>query len=149
VEARRGHYTISTDPARIDLEAVRRLLDSSYWAAGTPAATVRKCVENALTFGLYDESSRPARQVGVARVITDRSTFAYLSDVIIEDGHRGQGLSKWLVETILAHPDLQNLRRIALLTKDAQSLYARYGFRHLDDPSWYMELKGRPQTPRT
>jgi N-acetylglutamate synthase-like GNAT family acetyltransferase len=146
VNARRGQYTISTDPARIDLAAVKRLLDTSYWAAGTPLETVRRCVENSLTFGVYDDSTLTPRQIGVARVITDRSTFAYLSDVIIDESHRGQGLSKWLVETILSHPDLQNLRRICLLTKDAQSLYARYGFKHLDDPAWYMELKG-PRSP--
>lgn len=145
-EAERNGFRISTDPSLIDLDAVHRVLASVYWSEGIPRETVRRGIEGSLTFGVYDTSRprpgalRAHEQVGFARVITDTATFAYLSDVYIIDECRGRGLSKWLVETILAHPELQGLRRFCLLTRDAHGLYARYGFKPLEDPGRYMEI---------
>ncbi|HYE03575.1 MAG TPA: GNAT family N-acetyltransferase, partial [Phycisphaerales bacterium] len=119
----------------LDLEAVHAYLSRSYWAAGVPIEVVRRAAAHSLCFGVYHADG----QVGFARVITDRATFAYLSDVFVLEAYRGRGLSKWLVETILAHPDLRGLRRFCLLTRDAHGLYARYGFRPLADPRRYME----------
>lgn len=132
----RGEYVISTDPARLELETIHSYLSgSSYWAQGRPLAVVRRSIENSLCFGLYWRG----RQVGFARVITDRATFAWLADVFVLDEARGQGLGKWLVETIIAHPDLQGLRRWVLATKDAHSLYSRFGFAPLKLPERWME----------
>lgn len=137
VEWRRGGYAISTDKARVDRAAVKRFLDASYWAAGIPEDVVERSIAGALVFGVY---AAGGEQVGLARVITDSATFAYLSDVWIEPAHRGKGLSKWLVETILAHESLRGLRRWILATKDAHALYAKSGFRPLAEPSWWMEI---------
>ena len=132
----RGEYVISTDPARLDLETIHNYLSgSSYWAQGRPLEVVRRSIENSLCFGLY----RHGRQVGFARVITDRATFAWLADVFVLDEAQGRGLGKWLVETILTHPDLQGLRRWVLATRDAHSLYSRFGFAPLKRPERWME----------
>lgn len=131
----RGQFVISTDRARLDLDAVHQYISTSYWAAGMPRAVLDRAVENSLNFGVYDGQ----RQVGFARAITDRATYAYLSDVFVIDGYRGQGLAKWLMECVLAHPDLQGLRRFALFTRDAQGLYERYGFAPPRGASAYME----------
>lgn len=137
IEWRRGGYAISTDKARIDRAAVKRFLDASYWAAGIPEDVVERSIAGALVFGVY---AAGGEQVGLARVITDSATFAYVSDVWIEPAHRGKGLSKWLVETILAYPHVQGLRRWLLATKDAHALYAKSGFRPLAEPAWWMEI---------
>ena len=134
-EWRRGDLWISTDRRRLDVDAVHAFLASSYWAAGMPRADLERAIENSLSFGLYDKE----RLVGFARVITDLSTYAYLSDVFVMATHRGQGLSKWMMECIMAHPDLQRLRRFALFTRDAQGLYERYGFGPQRGSSTYME----------
>src|SRR5262245_41712845 len=149
VEARRDGFLISTDPARIDLDVVHAFLRDIYWCAGIPRRTVWKGIENSITFGLYEDqgpgpgagsaSQNRATQIGFARVVTDKATFAYLSDVFVLDAYRGRGLSAWLMEVILAHPDLQGLRRFCLLTRDAHGLYAKFGFKPLPDPSFYME----------
>ncbi len=131
----RGEFVISTDRQRLDIDVVHRYLTSSYWASGMPRAVLERGIENSLTFGIYHRD----RQVGFARVITDLATYAYLSDVFVLDAHRGQGLSKWLIECILAHPDLQGLRRFALFTRDAQGLYERYGFGPARSTSIYLE----------
>jgi GNAT superfamily N-acetyltransferase len=131
----RGEFVVSTDRTRIDLDAIHDYLRSSYWAAGMPRAVLERAVMNSLTFGVYNGS----RQVGFARVITDRATYAYLSDVFIVEEYRGRGLSKWLMECILAHPDLQGLRRFALFTRDASGLYERYGFGPARSRSVYLE----------
>jgi GNAT superfamily N-acetyltransferase len=131
----RGEFVISTDRARLDLEAVHQYISTSYWALGMPREVLERAVENSLIFGIYDGS----RQVGFARVITDLATYAYLSDVFVIEGYRGRGLSKWLMECVLAHPELQGLRRFALLTRDAQGLYERYGFGPPRGASTYME----------
>lgn len=134
-EWRRGGFTISTDPARIDRPLIHEFLAASYWARGIPRETVDRSIEGALCFGLYENE----RQVGFARAITDRATFAYLADVFVLESHRGRGLAAWLMETILAHPDLQGLRRWMLLTRDAHPLYRRVGFTELAHPERVME----------
>jgi GNAT superfamily N-acetyltransferase len=129
VEWRRDGYLISTDPARVDLDLVHGFLRTAYWSPNVPREVVERSVENSLVFSLYEEGGA---QVGFARVVTDRAAFGYLADVFVLDEHRGGGLGKWLIETVLAHPDLQGLRRIVLGTQDAHSLYERYGFKPAD-----------------
>jgi GNAT superfamily N-acetyltransferase len=136
VEADRGDYSISTDPGRLDLAAVHAYLTRSYWSPGVPAEVVARAVRGSLCFGLYHRGG----QVGFARVVTDAATFAYLGDVYVLEEHRGRGLSKWLMETVLAHPSLQGLRRFVLVTRDAHGLYERFGFRPLALPEGYMEI---------
>lgn len=148
--ARNGAFVISADPARLDLDVIHAYLVRSYWAAGIPREVVERSIRHSMCFGVYEhaEGDRArlgapgaGRQVGFARVISDRATYAYLGDVFILEAYRGRGLSKWLVRTILDHPDLQGLRRFALLTRDAQTLYGRFGFANLDDPTRYMEIR--------
>jgi GNAT superfamily N-acetyltransferase len=132
---KREGFTISTDPARLDRALIHEFLSASYWARGIPRETVERSIAGALCFGLYENG----RQVGFARVITDRATFAYLADVFVLESHRGRGLAAWLMETILAHPDLQGLRRWMLLTRDAHPLYRKAGFTDLAHPERVME----------
>jgi GNAT superfamily N-acetyltransferase len=134
-EERRGAYLVSDDAARLDVDAVHGFISGSYWGNGIPRETVRRSMEGSLCFGVYHERDG---QVGFARAITDRATFAYLADVYVVDAHRGQGLGVWLVDFVLRHPELQGLRRWMLMTKDAHSLYARFGFGPLTDPSHAM-----------
>jgi GNAT superfamily N-acetyltransferase len=134
-EWERGEFVVSTDRSRLDLDMVHGYLASSYWAAGMPRALLERSIENSLIFGIYT----PTRQVGFARVISDLATYAYLSDVFVLEEYRGRGLSKWLIECILAHPDLQGLRRFALFTRDARGLYERYGFGPSRSTSVYLE----------
>jgi GNAT superfamily N-acetyltransferase len=124
LEAHRDGYTISTDPARLDRDLIHGYLTQSYWAAGIPREIVERSLRQSLNFGVYEGDA----QVGFARVVTDLATFAYLAHVFILEAHRGRGLSKWLLETILAHPDLQDVRRWHLVTRDAQGLYAQFAF---------------------
>ncbi len=126
---KRDGYVISTDPERLDRELIHAFLRTAYWSPNVPRDVVDRSIDNSLVFGLYDATGA---QAGFARVVTDKATFAYLADVFVLDEHRGRGLGKWIVETVLAHPDLQGLRRIALGTQDAHSLYERYGFRQAD-----------------
>lgn len=136
-EWRRGAYVISTDPARLDIAAIHRFLStSSYWAQGRTLAVVRRSVEHSLNFGIYEEGGA---QVGFARVITDYATFAWLADVFVIDTHRRRGLGKWLVEVMIAHPQLQGFRRWLLATKDAHQLYRQFGFDALKRPERFME----------
>ena len=131
----RDPFTVTTDPARVDLGVVAAFLGSSYWAAGIPFDTVARCVANSLCFSLLDGE----RQIGFARVISDYTTVAYLADVFILPSHRGRGLSKWLIECVVSHPELQGLRRWLLATRDAHGLYRQYGFQPLADPQLFME----------
>jgi N-acetylglutamate synthase-like GNAT family acetyltransferase len=131
----KGDFEVSTDPSRMDIEAVHEFLTNSYWAKGIPIETVQRSIENAICFGMY--FSR--QQIGFARVVTDRATFAYLADVFILPSYRGRKLSKWLMECIIAHPDLQGLRRWMLATRDAHKLYAQYGFTPVQKPDRWME----------
>jgi GNAT superfamily N-acetyltransferase len=131
-----GDYEISTDPARIDAAMVYQFLTNSYWAKGIPAETVKRSIENSICFGVYFGR----QQVGFARVISDLATFAYLGDVFIVPDYRERGLSLWLMECIVGHPDLQGLRRWMLATKDAHGLYAKFGFAPLKSPGSWMEI---------
>jgi len=124
MERTRDDYTISTDPDRLDLDLIHGYLSHSYWAEGIPRELVARSIKNALAFGIY----HGAEQVGFARVITDRATFGYLADVFVLESHRGRGLSRWLMEVIMDHPELQGLRRWMLATRDAHGLYAKFGF---------------------
>jgi ribosomal protein S18 acetylase RimI-like enzyme len=134
-EWQRGAFVISTDPARIDFDAVQRLLATSYWAARRPIERTQQAIANSLTFGLY----HGAQQIGLARVVTDYVSCAYLADVMIDAAYRGQGLGQWLVATILDHPELRAVRRWLLITRDAQELYRKYGFAEIAQPERYME----------
>jgi ribosomal protein S18 acetylase RimI-like enzyme len=136
-ERERGQFSISTDPSRIDVDAIHAYLSRSYWAEGIPMEIVARSVDNSLCFGLFESG----RQIGLARVITDRATFAYLCDVYVLEECRDRGLGKWLMETVLQHPDLRNLRRFLLATRDAHGLYDRYGFKVLQNPDRYMEIR--------
>jgi N-acetylglutamate synthase-like GNAT family acetyltransferase len=120
-----GRFLISTDKSKLDLDVIHEFLSRhSYWAAGIPRETVARSIENSLCFGVYDNAS----QIGFARVITDFATYAYVADVFILEPYRERGLGKELIATIMAHPDLQGLRRWSLGTRDAQGLYAQFGF---------------------
>jgi GNAT superfamily N-acetyltransferase len=120
-------YDISTDPSRLDVALIHRWLsEQSYWAKGVPREIVERAIANALNFAAYHETEG---QVGYARVITDKATFAYLADVFVLEAHRGKGLSKRLMQAIADHPDLQGLRRWLLATHDAHGLYAQFGFK--------------------
>lgn len=136
LELIRGDYVISTDPVRLDADAIHRYLGRSYWAEGIPLDVVKRSLEASLCFGLYHNN----RQVGFARGVTDRATFAYLGDVYVLKKHRGRGLGKWLMDTVFAHPALTGLRRFVLVTRDANALYAHYGFTPLRNPAGYMEI---------
>ena len=132
-----GGYEISTDRARLDRELIHRFLrDDSYWARGIPRDVLDRAIDNSLCFGAYHDGI----QIGFARVVTDRAAIAYLADVFVVPAHRGAGVGKALVEAVLEHPELQGLRRFFLGTADAHSLYERYGFRPLANPSRMMEI---------
>ncbi len=135
-ERTRGPFTISTDPRRIDVDAVHAYLSRSYWAEDIPRAIVEKSMAGSLCFSLIHE----ARQVGFARVITDSATFAYLCDVYVLEDFRGKGLGKWMMAELQSHPKLQGLRRFLLATRDAHGLYAKCGFAAPRNPASYMEI---------
>jgi len=132
----RDGFTVSTDPALLDVHAVHAFLTTSYWAEGIPRETVERALRNSLCFGLYEGR----RQVGLARVITDGATFAYLCDVYVLPEMRGWGLGTWLMECVMAHPDLQGLRRFYLVTRDAHELYRPFGFTEIKSPERHMEI---------
>jgi GNAT superfamily N-acetyltransferase len=140
-EWRRERHWITTDPDEIDLDVVHDFLTNSYWAQGITRERVARSIEGSIAFGLFEDG----QQVGFARVITDRATFAWLADVFILPPARGEGLGVWLVESILSHPDLQGLRRWSLSTRDAHSLYSRFGFTRIANPERMMEF--RPGSP--
>jgi GNAT superfamily N-acetyltransferase len=137
IEFRRDKFVISTDRARLDLDVVHSFLTNCYWAQGIPKEVVARSIEHSLCFGVYDGSGA---QVGFARVVSDFATVAYLGDVFVLESHRGHGLGKWLMECIMRHPALQNLRRWILLTRDAHGLYSQFGFTPVKAPERYMEL---------
>lgn len=147
-EWRRGEYVVSTDPERLDLDLIHGFLTASYWAHGIPPEVVRRSIAGALPFGLYHGE----RQVGFARAVTDGATFAYVADVFVLEEERGHGLATWLMECMVAHPDLQGLRRWMLATRDAAGLYRKVGFVPLGSPERWMErhfadVYGRPLQP--
>jgi GNAT superfamily N-acetyltransferase len=137
VESRLGEFLISTDRSRLNLDVIYGFLTNCYWAKGIPREVVTRSIEHSLCFGVYDGSGA---QVGFARVVSDFATVAYLGDVFVLESHRGRGLSKPLMEYILQHPAVQNLRRWVLLTRDAHGLYAQFGFTPVKSPERYMEL---------
>jgi N-acetylglutamate synthase-like GNAT family acetyltransferase len=130
-----AHYEIDTDKARLDRGLIHDFLARSHWAKGLPRAVLERALEHSLAFGLYSDG----RQVGFARVVTDHATFAYLADVFVVAAERGQGLGRWLVESILAHPELQDLRRWLLGTRNAHALYRRCGFNEPAPPFAFLE----------
>lgn len=134
-EWRRDPYVITTDPARLDVPAIHAYLTSSYWATGIPIETVRRSLEHSVNFAILSGDEL----VGFGRVITDRATFGYLGDVFVLEAHRGRGLSKWLMECIDVHPELQGFRRWVLLTRDAHGLYRQFGYQAPAKPDRYME----------
>jgi GNAT superfamily N-acetyltransferase len=135
-EHHRDGFTVSTDPARLDLDAIHAFLVTAYWCEGIPRETVARALSNSLSFGLYEGP----RQIGLARMVTDRSTFAYLCDVYVLPELRGRGLGSWLMECVMAHPDLQGLRRLLLVTRDAHELYRPFGFSEIKNPERHMEI---------
>ncbi len=134
-EWQRNNLIISTDPARSDVDAIHAFLKRAYWCEDIPRETVQRAMKHSLCFGLFDG---PA-QVGLARVVTDYATFAYLCDVYVLESHRGRGLGKWLIGCVMTHPQLQGLRRFNLATRDAHKLYAPFGFEPLREPAMQME----------
>ncbi len=128
ITVRKDDFEISTDRRKLVLKVIHDFLaNRSYWARDIPLRVVKKSIENSLCFGMYDRED----QIGFARVVTDFATFAYLGDVFIIEPYRGKGLGKWLIETVVGHPELQGVRLISLGTRDAHGLYERYGFRRL------------------
>ena len=148
ISERRGEFEISTDPARLDRTLIHAFLsEHAYWSLAVPRAVVERAIDHSLCFGIY----RADAQVGFGRVVTDEATFAYLADVFVLPEVRGQGLSKWLVDVILRHPQLQGLRRWLLATRDAHGLYAQFGFKppavagrfmERHDPDVYLRAPG-------
>ncbi|QEC41828.1 GNAT family N-acetyltransferase [Pseudobacter ginsenosidimutans] len=129
-------FAIDTDKSKLDTAYIRGKLAATYWAEDIPLSIVERSIENSLCFGVYVG----AQQIGFARMITDKASFAYLCDVFIDEDYRGQGLSKWLMSAIMGHPDLQGLRRFMLATRDAHGLYRQYGFNELVAPERWMEI---------
>lgn len=137
----KGNFIISTDPARLNLDSIHSFLARSYWANHRSREVMEHSIKNSLCFGLYAGE----QQIGFARVVTDYATFAWLCDVFIEDNFRGEGLGKWLIETVVNYPELQGLRRFLLATRDAQGLYRQYGFTELTNPDRWMEIHNSTQ----
>jgi GNAT superfamily N-acetyltransferase len=132
----RDNYMISTDPARLDLDAIHGYLARSYWAAGRSREQTARSLAHSLCFGLYHGQG----QVGLARVISDYATFAYLCDVFVLEEHRGGGLGIWLIGAVVAHPDLHGLRQFLLATRDAHGLYQKHGFTLISAPEKWMQI---------
>ena len=137
-ELRFDGYLISTDAARLDLAAMHAYLTRSYWSPGIPLATVERAARNSLCFGLYQQAS--GQQVGLARVVTDHATFAYLCDVYVLEEHRGRGLAKRLMRAVMSHPALTGARRAMLGTRDAHGLYRQFDFRDVGTTEILMEI---------
>ena len=137
-EWRRGEYTISTDNERLDLAIIHDFVSNhSYWGRGRRINTVQRALDHSLNFGIFKNN----QQVGFARVVTDFATFAWVADVFILEDHRGLGLAKWLMTSILSHPDLRTVRRWTLVTRDAHGLYGQFGFTPFAEPEKSMELR--------
>src|SRR6187200_3492376 len=129
-------FTISTEKEKLDIDVIHSFLNSTYWAEGISKETIRRSIEGSLCFGVFENN----RQVGFARMITDKATFAYLADVFIIEEYRDLGLSKWLMEVIMSYPDLQGLRRMMLATRDAHELYKKFGFTQLNHVDRWMHI---------
>ena len=129
-------FTISTEKEKLDIDLIHSFLNRTYWAEGISKEVIRRSIEGSLCFGVFGND----KQIGFARMITDKATFAYLADVFIIEEFRGRGLSKWLMEIIMSHPDLQGLRRMILVTKDAHGLYKQFGFTPLINVDRWMNI---------
>ena len=135
-EVEKEAFLISTDPHKLDFDVIHHYLcDQSYWSAGIPMEIVQRAAQGSVCFGVYHHEA----QIGYARLITDAATFGYLADVFILESYQGQGLGKWLIETVMKHPACQGFRRWVLATRDAHSLYEKFGFGPLSRPDIYME----------
>jgi N-acetylglutamate synthase-like GNAT family acetyltransferase len=130
-------FEITSNPTDLDLNVIHAFVSESYWAKNIPLATLKKAISNSLVFGAYKPSGE---QVGFARVVTDKATFAYLADVFVLEECRGLGLSKLLMQSVCAHPDLQGLRRFMLATSDAHGLYSQFGFNQVENPEILMQI---------
>ena len=136
MEWQRGPFTVTDDPSRIDADALIHFLnEESYWGQDLPADTIRRSVERSLCLSLQDSG----KQIGFARVITDYAVFGYLEDVYVDGSYRGQGLGRWLIECVLAHPDVAALKKLMLATADAHALYRPFGFEVSAHPEMIME----------
>jgi len=141
MEIHRDQFTISTDSSRLDMNAVYDFLSRSYWAKTRPRERTDKAFANSLVFGLYENG----KQIGMGRVVTDSAIVAYLCDVFIHEDFRGHGLGKWLVQSMLEHPDLKHIRRWLLATDDAHGLYQQFGFGPLTEvKKWMQRLRPFP-----
>jgi len=136
MEWKLGEFTVNDRREDLNIDVIHGFLRESYWAKGIPRSIVEKAVNHSLCFGLYHNS----KQVGFGRALTDHATFAYLSDVFVVPAYRGRGLGKWMVSCVLAHPELQGLRRWLLATLDAHGVYEPMGFVALQKPEWFMEI---------
>lgn len=132
----REGFAVTTDTTFFNLEYIHGFLSQSYWGENIPIETVQKSIDNSLCFGVF----HLGRQIGFARVVTDKATFGYLADVFIDEAYRGQGLSKWLMEEIMNHEELQGLRRFMLATRDAHGLYTQFGFSALTNTDRWMQI---------
>ena len=135
-ERQRGEYSVTSDPARLDIDAIHGYLSRAYWSAGIPRATLENAMRGSLCFGLFERDT----QIGFVRVVTDRATYAYVCDVYVLESHQGKGLGTWLMQCVMQHPDLQGLRRWQLTTRDAHALYRKVGFSTLSQPERHMEV---------
>ena len=135
LEWKRDRLLVSTAPEKQNVDAIHAFLTRSYWCEGIPCDVVERAVQGSLCFGLFDGGA----QIGLARVVTDCATFGYLCDVYVLESHRGRGLGKWLIECVMAHPQLLGLRRLNLATRDAHQLYVRFGFKPMAQPEVWME----------
>jgi ribosomal protein S18 acetylase RimI-like enzyme len=140
IEANRGGLLLSTDRSRLDVDAILTMLHASHWGAGVTRPVLSRAIANSICVGVY----RAHEQLAFARAVTDLATYAYLTDVIVAPGARGQGHGTWMIETFLAHPDLQGLRRVTLFTRDAKPLYEKLGFSTEMPASTYMEMRPGP-----
>jgi N-acetylglutamate synthase-like GNAT family acetyltransferase len=132
----KDRFLISTEKEKLDLDFIHSFLNRSYWAKGISREIVARSIDGSMCFAVFDSE----KQIGFARMITDKATFAYLADVFIDEQYRGRGLSKWLMEVIMSHPELQGLRRMMLATRDAHGLYARFGFTPLTNTDRWMQI---------
>jgi GNAT superfamily N-acetyltransferase len=136
LEITNGPYSVTTDPERLDIDAVHAYLSRCFWATGISKEIVAKAMTHSLCFGLFHEHA----QIGLARVVTDYATYAYLCDVYVLESYQGKGLGKWMMEFVMKHPELQGLRRFQLVTRDAHGLYSRFGFTTPINPERHMEI---------
>ncbi len=139
IEAQRGTLHLSTNRQRLDPSAVLALLRTTYWGASLTPEALARAIDNSVCFAVFDGQTL----IAFGRAVTDLATYAYWTDVVVAEAYRRQGIGRWLSETMLAHPQLQGLRRVSLLTRDAASLYAHLGFRPSAGPLTYMEYRDR------